>query len=186
MEEETRKASKRHLVALMQTGHSRPRSRSTSWHSGEPIHRLPLAPARPLLGEPDVAIRPAKARGEGELGDGAHCGPDRSRAEPQQADTGNHGSDKGGQVRPPSITLHVVSSLVYDSKQLLRNDPYRTGQLTVILNCWEACTPVLSVTVSVNVKVPFVVGVPLIVVPPFDPLTTARPGGSCPAVIDQL
>jgi hypothetical protein len=41
-------------------------------------------------------------------------------------------------VRPPSITLHVVSSLVYDSKQLLRNDPSRTGQLTVILNCCEA------------------------------------------------
>jgi len=65
-------------------------------------------------------------------------------------------------------------------------NPDRTGQLTVMLNCWEACAPVLSVTVSVNVNVPFVVGVPLMVVPPFDPLTSARPGGSCPAVIDQV
>src|SRR5260370_35021493 len=63
---------------------------------------------------------------------------------------------------------------------------YRTGQFTVMLNCWEAFTPVLSVTVSVNVKVPVAVGVPLIVVTPFDPLVTARPGGSCPAVIDQV
>src|SRR6266536_4322962 len=62
---------------------------------------------------------------------------------------------------------------------------WRTAQVTVMLNCWEACAPVLSVTVSVNVNVPFVVGVPLMVVPPFDPLTSARPGGSCPAVIDQ-
>src|SRR6266516_3888533 len=63
---------------------------------------------------------------------------------------------------------------------------YRTGQFTVMLNCWEACTPALSVTVSVNVYVPFAVGVPLIVVPPFDPVVSARPGGSCPAVIDQV
>ena len=62
----------------------------------------------------------------------------------------------------------------------------RTGQVTVMLNCWEACVPVLSVTVSVNVNVPFVVGVPLMVVPPFDPVTSARPGGSWPAVIDQV
>ena len=138
MEDETLKASKRHLVALMQTGQSRPRSRSTSWHSGESIHSLPLAPARPLLGEPDVAIRPAKARGVGELGDGAHFGPGVRSAQAQHADTGNHSSDKGGQVRPPSRTIHVVSSLVYDSTQLMRNDPCRTCQLTVILNCCEA------------------------------------------------
>src|SRR5258708_13078344 len=62
---------------------------------------------------------------------------------------------------------------------------YRTGQFTVMLNCWEAFTPVLSVTVSENVKVPGAVGVPLIVVPPFDPLVTASPAGGCPAAIDR-
>ncbi len=59
-------------------------------------------------------------------------------------------------------------------------NPYRTGQLTVMLNCWEVCTPMLSVTVSVNVKVPVAVGVPLMVVPPFDPVVSARPGAIVP------
>ena len=57
----------------------------------------------------------------------------------------------------------------------------------MMLNCWEACTPVLSVTVAVNVNVPAVVGVPeitLLSCP--DPFwVNARPGGKCPAVIDQ-
>src|SRR6266699_2549107 len=65
-------------------------------------------------------------------------------------------------------------------------NPCRTGQLTVMLNCWEACTRVWSVTVSVNVNVPVAVGVPLMVVPPLDPVDSARPGGNCPAVIDQV
>src|SRR5713101_5370237 len=102
---------------------------------------------------------------------------------------------KPRQERLPSSHLpgrgSVTSCLMFLGSLMTENDlrgtnPSRTGQFTVMLNCWEACTPVLSVTVSVNVKVPFAVGVPLMVVPPFDPLVTARPGGSCPAVIDQV
>jgi hypothetical protein len=99
------------------------------------------------------------------------------------------------QGRLPSSHLpgrgSVTSCLMFVGSLLTEHDlqgtnPSRTGQLTVMLNCWEACTTVLSVTVSVNVYVPFAVGVPLMVVPPLDPLVTARPGGSCPAVIDQV
>src|SRR5260370_30866691 len=84
-----------------------------------------------------------------------------------------------------TLCLLFVGTLM-TGNDLRGTNPDRTGQLTVMLNCWEACAPVLSVTVSVNVNVPFVVGVPLMVVPPFDPLTSARPRGSCPAVIDQM
>src|SRR6266852_3045381 len=76
--------------------------------------------------------------------------------------------------------------LCLTENDLRGTNPSRTGQLTVMLNCWEACTRVLSVTVSVNVNVPFAVGVPLMVVPPFAPGASARPGGTCPAVIDQV
>jgi hypothetical protein len=102
---------------------------------------------------------------------------------------------KPRQGRLPSSHLpgrgSVTSRLLFVGRLMTENDlrgtnPCRTGQFTVMLNCWEACTPVLSVTVSVNVYVPFAVGVPLMVVPPFDPVVTARPGGSCPAVIDQV
>ena len=80
----------------------------------------------------------------------------------------------------------LLSPWCLTENDLRGTNPCRTDQLTVMLNCWEACAPVLSVTVSVNVNVSCVVGVSLMVVPPFAPLTSARPGGSCPAVIDQV
>jgi len=54
-------------------------------------------------------------------------------------------------------------------------------QLIMMLVCWFALAPNRSVTVSVNVKVPLVVGVPSIRFPLLARITL-RPGGSCPAV----
>jgi hypothetical protein len=70
-----------------------------------------------LLSELDIATGPGgdtpiRRRGNGELGDGASFGPGRETAQAQQADTGKHGGEKCGQVRPPSRTIHVASSLV--------------------------------------------------------------------------
>jgi hypothetical protein len=75
--------------------------------------------ARELLGEPEVAIRPGRdaerlaRQSEGELGDGACCGPGGSAAQAQQADRGNDSSEKGGQARPQTRTIHVSFSFVY-------------------------------------------------------------------------
>jgi hypothetical protein len=94
-----------------------------------------------------------------------------------------HILERGGTNFAPALACFL---LVFTHNSAWCPNPSRIGQLTVMLNCWEACTPVLSVTVSINVNVPVAVGVPLMVVPPFDPLVSARPGGSCPAVIDQV
>ncbi len=72
------------------------------------------------LREPEVAIRPGgdtyrrALRRNGELLDGARFGrPGGETAQAQQTDAGNDGSEKCGQVRPPSRTIHVSSSFVY-------------------------------------------------------------------------
>ena len=51
-----------------------------------------------------------------------------------------------------------------------------------MLNCLVACWPPSSVTRSVNVKVPAVVGVP--VMRPGD-VVSDSPGGNCPATRDH-
>ena len=52
-----------------------------------------------------------------------------------------------------------------------------------MVNCWVAACPVLSVTRTVNVKVPAAVGVPL--TRPGD-ACTERPGGRVPATCAQV
>src|SRR5260370_203076 len=54
----------------------------------------------------------------------------------------------------------------------------------VMLPCSSACTPVLSVTRTVNVNVPAVVGVPERTAG--GDAARLSPGGSCPAAMDQM
>ena len=54
--------------------------------------------------------------------------------------------------------------------------------MIVIVNVFPAVVPCSSVTCTVKVNVPAVVGVPLIV---FSRLGSARPGGSAPDTTDQ-
>ncbi len=66
-----------------------------------------------ILREPEIAIRASRdAPGQAsrrELGDSAYFGPGGSTAQAQQADAGNYGGEKGGQVRPPPIAvLNIV------------------------------------------------------------------------------
>ncbi len=84
------------------------------------------APDVVRLGEPEIAIRagrytPGQASRR-ELGEGANDGPGRKTAQAQQADTGDQGGEKCGQVRPPSRTIHVSSSFVSDGKRPTGNE----------------------------------------------------------------